>query len=145
MDTQAEITKLVLPLLSGLALLVVSWVGAWVREALGKYVATCRNAQEISILVDACRTVIARKAQEKKIRYAEMIADLHLDAQELDEIKRDVLEIANESLAELRGYIVEEGMKRLSGKVDFILGELQTRFLGRVKPSEIGPDSEAQT
>lgn len=139
MDYKTELTAIALSVLS----IVLSYVGLWLKEALRKYVSTTRYAQEIGILYDAARQVLARKAQEKKVRYIDMIKDFHLDQREVEEIKLDIMEVANESLKNLRGYIATEGAKRLTDKLDFILGEIQARFLPTAEPQEIGPNDEA--
>lgn len=145
MDAELKVVllKAVFPVLS----VVSAYIAYWLREVAKKYLATVRFSQETGILMDACKKVLAKKALEKKIRYLDMIKDLHIDSEELAEIKRDALDVANESLKNLRGYVADEGAKRISERLDYLLGELQFLVIASLGglPGTSASDSEEET
>lgn len=146
-DLKTEVLKVLMPLVSTLGMAFLAWAVSWLREIAKKYIATTRYAQEMGILYDACKTVLAKKAKEKKIRYLDMVKDFHLDPKEVEEIKKDIIEVANDSLKNLRGYVMDEGAKRIASRLDFLLGELQFQVIASLtrSPGTAPSDSEEET
>lgn len=104
----------------------------WVR----KQTATMRHGQMIGIIYDSVALAISKRANAKGKRYAEMLKDLTLDAEERAEIANDAEQIANELLSEVRGYVKEKGGKYLAERIDLALGEVQSRLIGSEIESE---------
>lgn len=102
----------------------VNMFNEWVR----KQTATIRHGQIIGIVYDAVALAVSKRANAKGKRYAEMLKDLTLDAEERAEIAQDAEEIASELLTELRGYVKDKSGKYLAERIDLALGELQSRL-----------------
>lgn len=126
--------------------LFMTWITG-LYDALRKYVAKIRYGQEIGIFLDSIRLAISKKAKAEGVSYWGLVteiisigSDLKIDPDESkrllqirNDIRDDAIEIAKESLSQLRGFAKDKGSKYIADRIDLLLGELQSHLFDSKK------------